>query len=125
MQQGRMLLIPEQQCIWPEVKVLTSFPQRLVGLLTNAGLPRGQALWFPHCNAIHSWGMRFALDVVGLDAQLRLVAVHRNIQPGRILTLRAASSLIECEAGLPFPIEHWLGRQLCFEEKEEAYEFAN
>ena len=69
--------------------------------------------------------MRFALDVVGLDEQLRLVAVQRNVQPGRFLTLRKATSLIECEAGLPFPLEHWLGRQLCFEEKDEADEFVN
>lgn len=122
MKQGRLLLAPEQFCLWYEVKVLTSFPQRLVGLLNQSGLPRGHAYWFPSCCAVHSWGMRFAIDIIGLDRQQRIVAVRRNVQPGQMLRLSGAVSVIECEAGYPYPLEAWRGRQVTFEEREISYE---
>ncbi|RUO69344.1 DUF192 domain-containing protein [Pseudidiomarina sediminum] len=116
--QGRLYLHSRQLCLWPEVTVLTNFPQRFIGLLLRQGLARGQAFWFPNCAAVHSWGMQFAMDVVGLDAQQRIVSIQRNVQPGRLLHLKQTRSIIECEAGLPFPLERWLGESLHFEEKE-------
>ncbi|MFC0444159.1 DUF192 domain-containing protein [Pseudidiomarina halophila] len=121
MKQGRFMLEPERFCVWREVKVLTSFPQRLVGMLMQQGLPRGQAYWFPSCTAVHSWGMHFAMDIVGLDAQQRIVEVRRNVQPGVMIRLRGTRSIIECESGFPYPLEQWCGRQLQFEEKEIDY----
>lgn len=120
--QGRFYLSSRQLCLWPEVTVLTSFPQRLTGLLLRQGLARGQAFWFPNCAAVHSWGMQFALDIVGLDKQQRIVSVERNVQPGRMLRLAQTCSIVECEAGTPFPLEHWLGQSLHFEEKKTADE---
>lgn len=122
MKYGRLILHPEQFCLWHEVHVLTSFPQRLVGLLNQQGLPRGHAYWFPSCCSVHSWGMRFALDIIGLDKQQRIVAVRRNVQPGGVLKLKGVKSVIECEAGYPYPLETMQGRQLTFEEREQNYE---
>jgi uncharacterized membrane protein (UPF0127 family) len=122
MKNGRLLLAPDQFCLWYEVKVLTSFPQRLMGLLAQRGLPRGHAYWFPSCSAVHSWGMQFAIDIIGLDRQQRIVAVRRNVQPGQMLRLRGAVSIIECEAGYPYPLEDWHGRQVTFEEREWHHE---
>ncbi|RUO57341.1 DUF192 domain-containing protein [Pseudidiomarina insulisalsae] len=122
MKYGRLVLQPEQFCLWQEVKVLTSFPQRLVGMLLQQGLPRGQAYWFPSCTAVHSWGMSFAMDIIGLDRQQRIIAVRRNVQPGVMIRLKGVSSIIECEAGYPFPLEHWCGREVVFEEREVTYE---
>ncbi|MBG23336.1 MAG: hypothetical protein CMF22_07750 [Idiomarinaceae bacterium] len=124
MKYGRLLLHPEQFCLWHEVHVLTSFPQRLVGLLTQRGLPRGHAYWFPSCSAVHSWGMHFALDIIGLDRQQRIVEIRRNVQPSSVLRLKGVSSIIECEAGYPYPLESMCGRRVTFEEREVGYEDA-
>lgn len=122
MKYGRLLLSPDHFCLWHEVCVLTSFPQRLVGLLTQRGLPRGHAYWFPSCSAVHSWGMCFAMDIIGLDRQQRIIAIRRNVQPGTILKLKGVNSIIECEAGYPYPLETLCGRQITFEEREPNYD---
>ncbi|RUO51771.1 MULTISPECIES: DUF192 domain-containing protein [Pseudidiomarina] len=122
MKYGRLLMSPEQFCLWHEVHVLTSFPQRLLGLLTKRGLPRGHAYWFPSCSAVHSWGMLFAIDIVGLDKNQRITAIRRNVQPGVMLKLQGVHSIIECEAGYPYPLEAWCGRRVIFEEREVNHE---
>lgn len=122
MKSGRLLLDPEHYCLWHEVHVLTTFPQRLLGLLTKRGIPRGHAFWFPHCSSVHSWGMCFALDIIGLDKQQRIIEVRRNVQPGSMLRLKGARSIIECEAGYPYPLEGLCGRHIRFEEREPNYD---
>lgn len=121
MKQGRFILYHNNHCLWNDVLVMESFPQRLLGMLHQSGIPRQRAYWFPRCSAIHSWGMRFAIDVVGLNKKQEIVAVYRNIQPGRVLHIPAAASVIECEAGYPLPLESWQGCNLQFIQKEVTY----
>ncbi len=120
MQQGRFYI--QQRCLWRDVRVMKYFPQRLVGMLYLRATSHQRAFWFPRCSSIHTWGMRFAIDIIGLDSQLRIVAVHRNVQPARVLRIAGADSIIECGAGSPWPFEHWLGQSLTFEQKELCYE---
>src|SRR4051794_41867468 len=52
------------------VRVAASRRARLLGLawLASARVPLRFALWFPRCRSVHTFGMRFALDLVWLDA---------------------------------------------------------
>jgi uncharacterized protein len=119
MKQGRFYL--NHRCLWREVKVMTHFHQRLIGMLYLKTSSPQRAFWFPRCQAIHTWGMRFALDIVALDKQYRIVAIKRNVQPRQMLWIAEAHSIIECEAGCPLPLESWQGQQLRFEQREDAY----
>lgn len=122
MKQGRFILRKSGRCIWREVKVMEYFPQRLVGMLYLRVASPQRAFWFPRCNAIHTWGMRFAIDVIGLDKQLRIATVVRNVQPAQVVRLTGVDSIIECEAGCPLPLETWIGDHLEFAQKELCYE---
>lgn len=124
MKQGRFTLRKSGRCIWREVKVMDYFPQRLVGMLYLRVASPQRAFWFPRCSAIHTWGMRFAIDVIGLDKQLRIVTVKRNVQPAQVVRLHGVDSIIECEAGCPLPLEVWIGEHLEFTIKEVVYEQA-
>ena len=57
---------------------------RMVGLLGRSGLSQGEALVFPRCTAIHTIGMRFAIDVIFIDRAWRVVAVRSGLVPGRL-----------------------------------------
>lgn len=82
------------------VEVAESFTSRLVGLLGRSGLPSGHALWIKRCGSVHTFFMRFAIDVVFLDDALVARSVHRNLRPWRITPLRFGSlSAIEFAAG--------------------------
>lgn len=72
---------------------------RLLGL---AGLERAEAgagLLIPRCSAVHTFGMRFALDLVFLDREGRVSSVRRNVPPWRFARDRGASAVLE----LPSP----------------------
>ena len=56
---------------------------RMRGLLGRGGLPADEAMLLDPCAAVHTLGMRFAIDVVFLDRQWRVVRAHRAVPPGR------------------------------------------
>ena len=61
-----------------------SFLSRLRGLLGRDGLESGDGLVIEPCTSIHMWGMRFALDVVHLDKQGKVLRLLPNIKPGAL-----------------------------------------
>ena len=77
-----------------------SLAGRMKGLLGRQALPPGQGLWLKPCRQVHTWFMRYPIDVVFLDAELKVVAVQRRMRPWRVspLFMRARSAL-ELAAG--------------------------
>jgi uncharacterized membrane protein (UPF0127 family) len=57
--------------------------ERTRGLLGRTELDRTHALVLVRCRSVHTVGMRFPIDIVGLDADWALVGV-RTLAPGRI-----------------------------------------
>jgi uncharacterized membrane protein (UPF0127 family) len=72
---------------------------RLVGLAGRRDLPPGVALQLRRCRSVHTFGMRFALDLVWLDGAGAVVRVDRAVRPCRVRTCRAARSVLETRAG--------------------------
>jgi uncharacterized membrane protein (UPF0127 family) len=82
-------------------RVADTFLTRLVGLLRDKTLERGDGLWIVPCNSIHSIGMRFVFDAVFLDKNLRVVHLVREMKPWRISKMiLSAHSILELPAGL-------------------------
>ena len=75
---------------------------RFRGLMaTDAeNFPPGTGLWIVPCRGVHTFGMRFAIDVVYLDAEQRVVYVRENLQPWRMASVRlSAASVVELPPG--------------------------
>jgi uncharacterized membrane protein (UPF0127 family) len=72
---------------------------RAVGLVGKKTLPDGEALLIRPCWSIHTWFMRFALDVIFLDRENRVVKASLNMGPWRMAAARGAHSVIEMKAG--------------------------
>ena len=121
MKQGSFRLTEDNRLLWSDVRVMENFSERFHGLRRYPKLPANRVLWFPKCRLIHSFGMSVAMDVIGLNEQLKIIAVRRNVRPRQILHLAGATSLIECEAGSALPLEYWFGKQLQFTQKELVY----
>ncbi len=70
------------------------------GVLGRRTLPLGEGLWLPGVASVHTVGVRFALDLLFLDAELRTVAAAPNVPPGRWLVQAAgAAHTLELGAG--------------------------
>ena len=76
-----------------EVPVATGFRARLLGLACLDREEAGPGLLIPRCASVHTFGMRFALDLVFLDATGG-VAVRRRgaAAPGRLVPRRGGGS---------------------------------
>ena len=72
---------------------------RLLGLMGLAPLNSGQALLLPRCRSVHTLGMRFALDLVWIDARGRVMRVDAAVPPGRLRSCRRAHGVVEASAG--------------------------
>lgn len=77
-----------------EITVAKSFAGRLRGLLGRKGLPAGEALIIKPCCQIHTFFMRFAIDVIFLDRQRRVLKVVENMPPWRISGLVPEACLV-------------------------------
>jgi len=72
---------------------------RLLGLAGLRAVPRGQGLLLPGTRSVHTFGMRFALDLVWLDGEGRVLRVDRAVGPGQLVRCAGASGVVEVVAG--------------------------
>jgi uncharacterized membrane protein (UPF0127 family) len=72
---------------------------RMKGLARLDTMPPGYALHIPKCRSVHTFTMRFALDLVWLGADGRPVRVDRDVPPRRLKACLGARSVVECNAG--------------------------
>jgi uncharacterized membrane protein (UPF0127 family) len=77
------------------IEVADTFTTRLVGLLGRRELPPGGGLLIRPSSGVHTFAMRFPIDVVTLDRGQRIVSLHPYLRPWRIsgLSLRIRSVL--------------------------------
>ena len=73
---------------------------RVIGLLTRSGLEPGEGLWIVPSRGVHTWGMRFAIDVVALDEAGTVIDCVSNLKPWRLrLPRRGTAGVLELPAG--------------------------
>jgi len=67
------------------------------GLLGRDGLASGAALVLTPCNAVHTIGMRFAIDVVFVDSRGLVRKIVHNLPPWRMATIELAAGELASE----------------------------
>ena len=72
---------------------------RRKGLLGRTGLAPGAAIVIAPCNAIHTWFMKFPIDVVFTKKDGRVTKVHHAVKPWRLASSFFAFAAIELAAG--------------------------
>jgi uncharacterized membrane protein (UPF0127 family) len=78
--------------------VATTWRARLLGLALLHDLPLECALLIPACRSVHTFGMRFALDVLFLDEGGRPLRIVRGLRPWRVVSCPGAAAVIERRA---------------------------
>lgn len=97
------------------VEMAADLKSRLVGLLGRSSLGVNHAMYLAPCNSIHTFLMKFNLDVIFLDRDMNVIKKVENIRPYRIvLGGIGAHGVIELESGW-FPLNDLtIGDRLCF-----------
>jgi hypothetical protein len=68
---------------------------RLIGLARLHRDEAGPGLLIPRCAAVHTFGMRFRLDLVFLDRDGREIGRQRGVPPRRFVRQRGAAAVLE------------------------------
>jgi len=83
-----------------EVNVANSFLTRSIGLLSKKYLLENEGLIIKPCCSIHTFFMKFPIDVLFVDSKNKIVAAYENVMPNRILPIHLSSLyVLELAAG--------------------------
>jgi len=72
---------------------------RRKGLLGRDSLLPGEGLWIAPCESVHTFFMRFPIDLVYLDRKLKVKKVRHSVGAWRMSACFAAHSVLELPAG--------------------------
>ena len=89
--------------------------KRRTGLLKHQSLEPGEGLWISPCESVHTFFMKFAIDLVYLDKSKKVRKVRHAVPPWRLSACLTAHSVLELPAGVAAETGTQAGDQLVFE----------
>jgi uncharacterized membrane protein (UPF0127 family) len=95
----RLRGLPVATVLGREVAVAATSRSRLLGLAHLDREEAGSGLLIPRCSSVHTFGMRFGLDIYFLDAGSNLLVARREIPAYRLVSHRGAGSVLEIPGG--------------------------
>lgn len=81
------------------IDIADTSEKRRVGLLRHERLEEGEGLWIVPCESVHTFFMKFAIDLVYVDKKKRVRKVRRAVPPWRLSACLSAHSILELPAG--------------------------
>jgi len=81
------------------VDVADTSEKRRVGLLKHTSLKPGTGLWIVPCESVHTFFMKFPIDLVYLDKKRRVLKVRDSVPAWRLSACLRAHSILELPAG--------------------------
>ncbi len=95
----RLAKLPRREVAGWRVPVALGAGSRLLGLARLGREEAGAGLLIPHCAAVHTFGMRFELDLCFLDESGRPLSTRLRVPPRRFVREPGAAMVLE----LPSP----------------------
>ncbi len=110
-----------RRTIASHVEIADSFWTRFIGLQGRRDLATGHGLLIIPCASIHTCFVRFALDVIFLDATGCVLAVRRNVKPWRLaFAPRGTFAIFEQKAGDTPSLESGTQLELLAEDEQQT-----
>jgi len=95
------------------IELADTSSKRMFGLLGRRGLDAGAGLWIKPSSGVHTFGMAFGIDVVGLDRDLKIIKLWRCLPPFRVTSISLKlRSVIELPCGAISQSQMQIGDQL-------------
>ncbi|HKJ65395.1 MAG TPA: DUF192 domain-containing protein [Desulfopila sp.] len=92
--------------------------ERTRGLLGTSVLEAGAGLLIQPCNSVHTWFMKYSIDVVFLDRTSRIIKIVNNLKPYRYTGAFRAQGVLELRAGMAVEIGLQSGNLLLWEREK-------
>lgn len=79
--------------------IANTFLTRLVGLLGKSKMEKGEGLLIQPCSSVHTFFMRFPIDIVYIDKNNKVTKIVKNLKP-----FRASFGTINTNAVIELPV---------------------
>ena len=99
MKRGALFRAGSNDCLVPEASLTASTWERMRGLLGRPPLRNGQGLLIDPCPSVHTFGMRYSLDLAFLDSRWRVLKLVRELPPLRWAGCAKARATLELPPG--------------------------
>lgn len=97
---ARLVSKTTNKTLVPRLEIAESMWSRMKGLLGREKLERDEALWITSGNSVHTFFMKFPIDLVFVDRKLKVRKTFRAVEPGRLVwPVWGAYSVIEFSSG--------------------------
>ncbi len=96
----------------------TTSATRREGLLKRTKLEPGEGLWIAPSEGVHTFGMKFPIDVLFLSKAKKVLKLRPNMRRSRIALMLRAYSVLELPAGTIESTGTAVGDELTFEKYE-------
>jgi len=87
--------LPRTSLLGYDVPVADTWRSRLLGLALLPRAHAGEGLLIPRCRSVHTFGMRFPLDLLFLDEEGEVVELHRSVPARKVFRCPAAGAVLE------------------------------
>lgn len=105
--------LENKETLFSKLEIASTFVNRGVGLLGRHDLEEEAALWIHSCNSIHTFFMKFSIDCVFVDKNLKILKIVENVQPWRLIfPVWGAQSVFELKSGSAKKLNLKLGEVL-------------
>lgn len=81
------------------IDIADTSAKRRTGLLKHTGLAEGEGLWIVPCESVHTFFMKFSIDLVYVDKARKVRKVRHAVKPWRMSACFRAHSILELPAG--------------------------
>lgn len=99
-----------------DCEIADSYLARLQGLMGRESLAQGSGLFIVPCSSVHTFFMRFPIDVIFVDRQQRVVGMRAAMTPNRPYAgAWKAHAVVELPAGTIAASATEVGDQLTFD----------
>lgn len=95
----KAIIFKSKHILVGNLKVADSIFLRLIGLLGKSSLNEDSGLWLKPCKGVHTFGMKFCIDVVILDRANTVIDLISELKPNRFTALYpGAATILEIPA---------------------------
>lgn len=108
-----------EKMIAGDISKANHFFSRFRGLMFKKDMDVQQGLWIEPCNQVHTFNMRFAIDVIFIDKNNKILYIEDSMRPGKVSkVVRHARGVVELCAGRAAECGIKTGDILSFDRKQ-------
>jgi uncharacterized membrane protein (UPF0127 family) len=101
------------------VDVADTSAKRRTGLLKHERLEPGEGLWISPCESVHTFFMKFPIDLVYVSRKHKVRKVRSSVPAWRLSACLLAHSVVELPAGTAERTGTQAGDELVFDKLDE------